>query len=60
MPITERGHDPRGLLRRVYDDHQPARWSNIALEEPFPIGPWLWFPVGGRFKSVKHRLEMRL
>ncbi len=60
MPVAERGHDPCWLLRKVYDDHQPIGGSRVALEEPLPIGPALWFSMVGRVEGVQDGLQMRL
>ena len=47
MSVAESRHDPRRLLRRVYDDHQPARRANVELEEPLSLRPRLLFLWSG-------------
>ncbi len=60
MSVAERGHNPGWLLLRVYDDHKPAAWSYVPLEEPLSVRPGVWFSVIRRVDRFEHRSEMRL
>jgi hypothetical protein len=60
VSVTERGHDSRRLLIRVYDDHQPATRPGLSLEEPHSVGPTVGFSVVWRADRVQQGMQMRL
>lgn len=60
MPVAQRRDDPRWLIFKVYDHHQPSTWSLIELEEPFTIRPAIGFAVVRRADCVEDDDQMRL
>jgi len=60
VSVDERGHDPGWLVLRVYDDHQPAAWSYVLLEEPLPVRPSVGFSMIRRSDCFEYRPEVGL
>jgi hypothetical protein len=60
VSVAERGHDSDWSFLRVYDDHQPAAWSYVHLEEPLSVRPGVWFSMIRRSDRVEYCPEMGL
>lgn len=58
MSVAHRGDDPRGLLVKGYDGHQPPTWTDVLLVEPSPPGADVVLLVVRRRDRGEHGVEV--
>jgi hypothetical protein len=59
VSIAQRRHDPRGLLLKGYDHHQPTTRAYTSLVEALTSLEWVGLAVVRRRHGDEYRVEVR-